>query len=271
MAENQPLRVAMIIQSYLPRLGGAERQLAAVCRKLRMKGIEPAIITRRYRGMQAFELIEQTPVYRVPAPQPKALAAFCFIVFGLLKIQKIKPHILHAHELLSPTDMAILAKKLWGIPVIVKVLRGGRLGDFYKLNHRKFGKSRIQRLKKNIDIFLAISTEIQMELQDEGIYGNKCRFLPNGVDIDKYRPLTEKGKNLLRRELGLPAGFICIFSGRLSPEKGLSTLLSAWQKITKIHSQAHLLILGSGELEIDLRKKIPSQVIFKGYIPEIKR
>jgi hypothetical protein len=34
MAENRSLRVAMIIQSYLPRLGGAEKQLAAVCRKL---------------------------------------------------------------------------------------------------------------------------------------------------------------------------------------------------------------------------------------------
>jgi glycosyltransferase involved in cell wall biosynthesis len=220
--------------------------------------------------MQAYEVIDRTPVFRVPAPQPKPLAAFCFVLFGLLKIRKIEPDVIHAHELLSPTDMVILAKKIWGTPVIVKVLRGGKLGDLYKLNRRAGGKMRIQRLKANVDLFLAISSEIRAELKDEGIQDRQCRFLPNGVDIDEYKPVNIHEKKLLRRNLDLPQGFICVFSGRLSPEKGLGRLLTAWEEVLKKHPDACLLILGSGEMESGLRGKNPAHVILKGYVPETK-
>ncbi len=146
MPESRKLWVAMVIQSYLPRLGGAEKQLAEICRRLRNKGIEPVVITRRYAGMQAYEVIDGTPVYRVPAPQPKPLAAFSFILFGLARIGQIKPDVIHAHELLSPTDLAILGRKIWKKPVIVKVLRGGKLGDRDTLPHRQCGAARIKSL-----------------------------------------------------------------------------------------------------------------------------
>jgi hypothetical protein len=55
MADAGRLRVAMIIQSYLPRLGGAEKQLAAVCSRLREKGIESVVITPlcRFTGLRS--------------------------------------------------------------------------------------------------------------------------------------------------------------------------------------------------------------------------
>lgn len=270
MADLKGVRIAMIIQSYLPRLGGAEKQLAAVCRELREKGLEPSIITRRYTGMQSFEVIEGTPVYRMPAPRPKPLAALCYILFGLRQIRKIKPQVLHVHELLSPSDMAILAKKAWNIPLMVKVLRGGKLGDLDKLNHRFTGKARIRRLKKYVDVFLSISREISAELAREGIEPSRCRFIPNGVDVEVYQPAVEKDKARLRRELGLPDGFVCVYSGRLATEKGLTVLLEAWREVVKTESRANLLVLGSGEMESELRASAGDNVIFGGYVPEPK-
>ena len=270
MAELSGLRIAMIIQSYLPRLGGAEKQLATVCRKLRQRGLEPTIITRRYPGMRAFEVIDQTPVYRVPTPQPKSLAAFCYILFGLRKIKQIQPQVVHAHELLSPTDMAVLGKKLWRIPVAVKVLRGGKLGDLYKLNHRASGRARIRRMKNYVDVFLAISREISEELMQEGIAAQRCRFIPNGVDVDVYKPLPEKERVQLRQLMQLPEGFLCMYSGRLAPEKGLLTLLEAWQIFLKSNSKANLLILGSGEMEAELRSKAGKNVTFVGHVADPK-
>ncbi len=270
MAEAEKLRVAMIIQSYLPRLGGAEKQLAAICRRLRKLDIEPVIITRRYAGMKSLEMIDQTPVYRVPAPQPKALAAFCYIFFGLWKIRKLDPHVLHAHELLSPSDLAVLAGQLFKKPVVVKVLRGGRLGDLDKLHHRRAGSARLQRFSENVDVFIAISREIERELAAEGIEAERCRFVPNGVDVDFYKPASEAEKSQLRRKLKLPGGFLCVYSGRLAPEKGLLTLLQAWEQITHRFSNARLLILGSGEMENELRKSAGKQVIFGGYAAETR-
>ena len=268
MADLRGLRVVMVIQSYLPRLGGAEKQLAAVCRELRKQGIEPSIVTRRYPGMSAFESIEGTPVYRVPAPRPKALAALCYLAFGSLRIRSLRPQVLHAHELLSPTDLGIIAKRRSGCPLVVKVLRGGSLGDLDKLQHRRGGQARIRRLRKYVDIFLTISREIEAELAGEGIDPVRCRFLPNGVDTYIYQPATERAKKEIRAALGLPVGFICLYSGRLAPEKGLDVLLESWKKISAKHPQAHLLLLGSGPQEAALREMAGERVIFGGFVPD---
>ena len=268
MADLHGLRVVMVIQSYLPRLGGAEKQLAAICRELRNQGLEPSIVTRRYPGMSAFELIEGTPVYRVAAPRPKALAALCYLIFGYFRIRSLRPQLLHAHELLSPTDLGILAKRSLGCPLMVKVLRGGELGDLDKLHHRRGGKARIQRLKQHVDIFLTISREIEAELAAEGIDAARCRFLPNGVDTHIYQPAADRAKKEIRAALGLPDGPICLYSGRLAPEKGLDTLLESWKKINTGHPQAHLLLLGSGPQEAALRQMAGERVIFGGYVPD---
>jgi len=265
------LRVAMIIQTYLPRLGGAEKQLAAVCRRLRARDIETVIITRRYPSLSAFEIIEQTPVYRVPAPQPKALAAFCFILFGLMRIRRIDADILHAHELLSPGDLGILAKKIWKKPLVVKVLRGGKLGDLDKLHNRQGGELRIRRLRTNVDRFIVISREIERELEDEGIPKHQCQYIPNGVDVELYAPVNEAEKTRLRRTLKLPQGFLCVYGGRLAPEKGLDLLLQAWKAIAEQDPGAHLLILGSGEMECKLRELAGKQVIFGGFAAETRQ
>ena len=268
MADLHGLRVVMVIQSYLPRLGGAEKQLAAICRELRKQGLEPSIVTRRYPDMSAFELIEGTPVYRVAAPRPKALAALCYLIFGYFRIRSLRPQLLHAHELLSPTDLGILAKRSLGCPLMVKVLRGGELGDLDKLHHRRGGKARIQRLKQHVDIFLTISREIEAELAAEGIDAARCRFLPNGVDTHIYQPASQREKKEIRAALGLPDGPICLYSGRLAPEKGLDTLLESWKKINTGHPQAHLLLLGSGPQEAALRQMAGERVIFSGYVPD---
>ena len=58
---KKKIRVVMLIQAYLPRFGGAERQLAALLPLLQQKGVQPFVITRRYEGLSAFENINDTP------------------------------------------------------------------------------------------------------------------------------------------------------------------------------------------------------------------
>jgi glycosyltransferase involved in cell wall biosynthesis len=150
--------------------------------------------------------------------------------------------------------MGILARRLWKKPLVVKVLRGGKLGDLDKLHHRSTGSARIRRMVRQVDAFIAISHEIERELTAEGIEKERCLFLPNGVDVDFYHPLLKSQKTLLRKRMGLPEGFLCVYSGRLAPEKGLPDLLRAWQKITQQFPDASLLVLGSGEMEGKLRE-----------------
>lgn len=262
------LRVAMIIQSYLPRLGGAERQLRAVAQRMDACGLEIHIITRRYPGLAAFERIDGIPVYRMAVPGPKPVASLAFTLSALLLLRRLRPNLIHAHELLSPTTTAVAAKRLWGTSVIAKVLRGGTLGDLAKLKRGRQGRQRIAMLQQ-VDAFAVISQEIDRELAEAGIPAERRHFIPNGVDTERFSPLPAEERQRLRAELGVGFAPLAVYSGRFSAEKGLAGLVGAWPRVRALAPGAELLLLGSGEEEAKLRAAAGEGVRFGGYVADV--
>jgi glycosyltransferase involved in cell wall biosynthesis len=264
------VRVAMIIQAYYPRLGGAERQLASLAPLLKDLGIEICILTRRYdRSLSSFEMIDGVPVHRLPTPGPKPFAALSFSLGALPIMQRFKPDVIHAHELLSPATSAVMAKRIFGIPVVAKVLRGGELGDLAKLKSRSFGNHRIVSIKRGVDTFIVISKEIDRELSEIGVLPERRIFIPNGVDLNRFAPRSSDHKTSLRRSLSLPDGLIVVFSGRLDPEKRVHFLVEMWPDVLKRHPDANLLILGTGTEEQDLKRIAGKNVRFEGNVKDV--
>jgi glycosyltransferase involved in cell wall biosynthesis len=248
-------RVAMLIQRYLPHVGGAERQLQQLVPRLRARGFDIHIITRREPGLLPFESIDDVPVHRMPSIGPKPVAAATFTVAALSQLRKLRPDVVHAHEILTPASIAIHSKKINRHPVLVKILRGGRRGDIFKLQRRPFWKSYFEQLKASVDGFITISNEIDRELASLGVDPAKRVFLPNGVDTSRYVPVSEEHKQTLRAALSLPPfGTIVVYAGRLVPEKRVDSLLKIWDQIRERHFDAHLLILGAGSDESRLRE-----------------
>jgi glycosyltransferase involved in cell wall biosynthesis len=266
---SEPLRVAMIIQAYYPHVGGAERQLMALVPLLQARGIEINILTRRYPGLKPFEMIGGAPVHRLPIPGPKAVASTIFTLSALPLLARLRPHLIHAHELLSPTTTAVAAKRLFGIPVVAKVLRGGMLGDIDKLKKRRFGPHRLALLRQRVNAFITISKEIDTELAEIGIEKERRPFIPNGVDTDKFAPIKEHEKQTLRQQLHLPEGFMAVFTGRLSPEKRVDQLIAIWPQVRSLNSQAHLIILGTGEQETALQQAAGDGIHFRGQVNNV--
>ncbi len=268
---NDVLRVAMLIQAYYPRLGGAERQLASLAPLLMDLGIEIQIFTRRYdKALEPFEMIGNVPVHRLPVPGPKPLAALSFSLRAMPMLYKFKPQVIHAHELLSPATTAIMAKRLFGVPVVAKVLRGGELGDLAKLKKRAFGAKRINSIRRDIDTFIVISSEIDDELTQIGVSSEKKTFIPNGVDLKRFSPsFSSEEKRTLRDKLNLPDDLIVVFSGRLDPEKRVEQLIRVWNDILIKHPNAILLILGTGTEEEKLKGIAGINVRFEGNVNDV--
>jgi glycosyltransferase involved in cell wall biosynthesis len=84
------------------------------------------------------------------------------------------------------------------------------------------------------------------ELQSLKIPPEKIQFIPNGVSLPTEVNFAVGVKELYRAKLNLPYKQIVVFTGRLSAEKGLDTLVRAWVKVHRQHPEAHLLILGEG-------------------------
>jgi glycosyltransferase involved in cell wall biosynthesis len=254
------LKVVVITHGFYPRIGGAERLVASVSPLLQERGIDVHILTRRLPGTLPFEVFSGVPVHRLPVPGPKPLAALAFSLAALPLIVRLKPDLIHAHELISPATTAILAKNLLGMmfhrcPVVATVHRSGPPGDVMRMKSRPFGRLRLRALIRSIDRFVVISREIDAELAGEGVPAGKRLTIPNGVDIRQFTPLEEEAaRRSLRVRLGLPpSARLAVFAGRLAPEKRISHLLEIWPSIRSVFPDACLLVLGTGPEEMRLK------------------
>ena len=267
---NDQICVAMIIQRYFPHVGGAERQLAAVAPLLEERGVKVHVITQRNSpDLKPFEVIDGVPVHRLPMVGPKAAASLIFTLIALPLLRRLHPHLIHAHGLFSPATTAIAAKRLFGIPIVAKVMRGGSLGDLTHLRRETLGNQRIASIGRWMDTFITISHEIDEELAEIGVQPERRQFIPNGVDVAHFSPLPADQKRVLRASLKLPDVPITIFTGRLDPEKRVDQLISIWSAVREAHPQALLLLLGTGSEETKLKQSAGAGIQFLGRVEDV--
>ncbi len=237
---------------------------------LNKQNVELHIITRRGPGLAPFDYIDSVPVYRLPIPGPKPMASLMYTLMALRRLRQLRPDVIHAHELLSPATTAVAAKRCFGIPIVAKVLRGGALGDLATLQNKPLGVRRMASLRQHMDAFITISHEIDAELETFGIDASRRVYIPNGVDTDRFTPVTRAEKQVLRQSLGLlPNGPIALFMGRLAAEKRVDNLLTIWPAIRQAHANAELLLIGVGEEEPKLRAAAGPGVRFIGAIDDV--
>jgi glycosyltransferase involved in cell wall biosynthesis len=255
----------MLSHGYYPRIGGAERQLAAVAPLLQARGVEIHILTRRLPGTKQLERLDGVPIYRLPVPGPKPLASLTFTLAALALIKRLDPDLIHAHELISPASTAVFAKKLFGKPIVATPHRSGAIGDVLRLKSRFFGKARLRVLCREVNAFCVISNVIDNELAAEGVPVQKRISIPNGVDTERFAPLAPSQKKALRSRLDLPADTpIVIFVGRLVPEKRVDLLTGIWSSVRETLPRARLLIVGSGPEEVELKQRANDGILFLG-------
>jgi glycosyltransferase involved in cell wall biosynthesis len=259
----------MVILEYHPITGGAQQQLAALAPLLRRRGIEVEILTRRVPGRPKAEVIDGVRVERLAAPGPKAIASLVFTVSALMRLYRRPPDVVHAYSLFSPTTVATLAHRLLSLPTVVKVLRGGIAGDAERLRRKPLAQRRIRALQHHVDRVVAISNEIREELSALGIPAERVVAIPNGVDIEHFRPLAGSDRARLRASLGWTEAPTGVFCGRLVPEKRIELLLEAWAKLRLRHPEAQLSIVGTGPCEAALRKLPHEGVRFEGAVEDV--
>ncbi|MBU3107658.1 glycosyltransferase family 4 protein [Clostridium gasigenes] len=92
---------------------------------------------------------------------------------------------------------------------------------------------------KLIDMFVTPSEFYRDKLIEFGVPKNKIKFIPNFIDISKFKPSYKNDGYYL-------------YLGRLSEEKGLNTLIRAFTNIP----EAKLKIVGNGPIEMDLKKYV---------------
>lgn len=239
VAADGALVVAMVIQNYVPALGGAERQLASLAPRLRARGIRPVVITRAHEGRPMRDEIDGVPVVRIPVVGPKPLRSLLFVAGARAELRSLRPDVVHAFDTLTPSVIALGHRRRHGTPVATKLLRSGEIGDLEVLRRKRLGSRRVRSLVSEVDRFVAISTDIAEELRALGVPEDRIVHIPNGVDTDRFHPADADTR-------GATAQHRVIATGRLAPEKRLHEIASRWPGLRERHPSAELVLVGDG-------------------------
>jgi glycosyltransferase involved in cell wall biosynthesis len=108
---------------------------------------------------------------------------------------------------------------------------------------------------KNATLIVTVSKYSLEKVQNHyDIDPSKVRIVPNGVDVEKFKP-TENVE-AVKRQIGLGDEPCVLFVGSLIPRKGLPFLIEAAKKIVKEQAETKFLIVGDGPLRNQLANSL---------------
>lgn len=292
-------RAYIITSTFLPIVGGSEKQALTHCRSLRGRGLEATIVTLRHnRDWLPYEVIEGVPVIRVAGTllgdREKLLGPLrrLLYIMGLLAMCWVlwqRRHcydVLHLYHLRSEAFLVALVCRLTGKPLIISLrcidagrsvklhgmplLLAGSLdpntswlqveerhpseGDLAVLE--SLGKPVIwftSYLLQCIRVVMVIlSSRMKSYLASYDFKVPRTQLIPNGVDTVQFHPCDADISILPPLSQQYERAYTVVCVAGLRYEKGIDVLLQAWSLVFRQIPQAHLIIVGQGQLQIQL-------------------
>jgi len=195
-----------------------------------------------------------------------------FDIGAIFKLSRLfaeeKPHIVHTHASLS----ARIAARLTGIPAVIYT----RHSLFTPTGFSSKGMGKLINStinNKTCDSIIAVADAAKEDLLKIGVKEEKISVILNGVPPLKH--LSDKEKEELREKFGLKANQKAgAIIGRLSSVKGHDVFIKAIKRVKDAGIDAKFFIVGTGELEEQLKKqvrdlKLDDYIIFTGFLSNI--
>jgi glycosyltransferase involved in cell wall biosynthesis len=234
LEDRGPMRVMFVI-TCMP-VGGAETLLVELVRRMDRNNFAPELCCLKYFGPLGEVLAQE-----IPAHTGLLAHKYDFAVLGRLTRLMRNRRIDAVVTVGTGGDKMFwgrLAAWRAGVPVVCSALHSTGLPD-----HVEF----LNRLLAPItDAFIAVAEPHGRYLAEhEGCPTDKVRVIPNGVDVDLFRPRWPNPT--LRDALGLSEGApVAGIVAALRPEKDHALFLRAAALVHQEMPQAQFLIVGDG-------------------------
>jgi glycosyltransferase involved in cell wall biosynthesis len=251
------VRILFCIAQFHPIVGGAERQAHALAQRLIERGHQVVVLTRWRKGWARHETIGTIPVkrgIRTVDYGPLYPLTYAAGVMQALREHRGWADVVHVTNIYLEAFVAVATRRWHGIPIVVRPACAGYYGDLARLERfrvwpvypgpGKISVRKFVRLVTRADAFIANSQGLRDELVGAGFPAGRILQIPNGVDVDRFRPASDVART--RRALQLPPGPLVVFAGRLDPQKGLNTLIAAVEPLLRATPELRVLLLGDG-------------------------
>lgn len=234
------------IASFFPHDRGATHAAVRLAKGLQDSGVSVEFIVEdqgpdwREGGMHDSFPVRSFPLTN-PGKMRKLRGFFRLILF--LKRRRKEIDLIHVHG--APYMnllLAWLAGKIMGCPSIIKITSDG-WDTPDGVRHARHGAIALW-LYRRMDGVVAMTSGQARKCHDWNIYG-KVQVIPNGVDLEQFRPAAYTEKITLRHQLHLPADRrYLVYAGWLGYGKGTDVLLKIWQGVKSEFPDVDLLLVG---------------------------
>jgi len=238
------------VSTFPPIVGGVQAATADLCRELLGSGADVLVITRAVKGEKRRDSVAGVPVYRAGWPEAGKLGSLSYALHSvyLLISAARRYRVIHVQNIDVPLLTGLALRALGGRKLIATIHGEAKLA--WKMETR-LGRLRLGLMRKFVDRHVAITSAMKSELIGLGVEEEKIRQIPNGIDLERFRPPTLAERREARERL-LPQGVeslvVCV--GRLIDAKGIDLLLEAWRGVQR--DDRGLVVIGAGPLREDL-------------------
>ena len=282
------MKVLHVFDHSLPIHSGYSFRSAAILREQRKLGWQTLqFTTPRYNesndtasGLPWLEFIRTPfPAFLRKLPTPVTLLAeLVWTARYLVKtIRQEKVDLLHAHSPVLTALPALLAARLFGLPLVYEIRAfwedaGVDLGQTKEHGLRYKATAKVESFVcRQADQVITICEGLKKDLILRGISPEKISVVGNGVDIEQFTPITNADEELAKA-LDLVDRPVIGFFGSFYAYEGLDLLVEAFKTICLRVPQARLLLVGGGPEEERLKALtttlgLQDKIVFTGRVP----
>ena len=186
-----PVRVLMFSMYFPPQYSGAAKQAISLAKHLRTRGHHIEFVTVRWPGLLTDETIDGFHVHRIQPGQGtkhKELRLW-WGLFSYAWRRRKDFDILHSHGAYYQNSAVGPIARVCGWKSLVKASLENN--DLHRLGESMSGRLHLAFLRL-VDVYIAISKNLQQEFLSSGLPEQKVLLIPNGVDTDRFHPADSR-------------------------------------------------------------------------------
>jgi glycosyltransferase involved in cell wall biosynthesis len=246
-----PLRILIVVDSFYPGDGGAEKQAQLLSRAFRDAGHAVKVVAPRLeREMKSREVVDGVPVERIVYPRIRFLGALILSARFAFKLLWERRHYdaIHVHIAKNLAAVAGLLRPVLPATLTVKIsgaweFDGGILDPELRRRPTIWARNRCIQLADTIQCISRFTYE---KLVVAGYPQERLLMIPNAVDLVRFdKSSQQKNDDVNVSDVA--------YVGRLRAVKGIQVLVEAWSLMAPDHKLA---IAGDGSLREELTNRI---------------
>ena len=245
-------KLCIVTHTFLPHVGGIEKVVNEQSKRLLKKNFEPIVVTNRIGTpkqyvvdgvkVECYESLNTGFRLGIPYSIPTVPSFGTF----LKAVKSSKIIHAHGHPYLTSLIAAKLAKQ-YNKPFVLTqhntfIEYDNIFDKIERLNDLAVGKQTI----KDADKIITVSNATKDYVLSLGAKPGKIKVMYNGVDLERFRPLTGKREEM-RKKLGITKNTkVAITVRRLVYKNGIDTLIECANIAVKKNPNIIFLVVGKG-------------------------